>query len=197
MKLPSPIMNFIIASAVIHVGLMSVSDSSTITLPGSTESVMVVQIKNEQPHEIIKTKRKKKNKSKTQESLKKVTKQKSPPKAENKNQSSTLEVVSISKNMEKSKARVASIIYKELNQYFTYPRLAVKRNWQGKVLLSLRVTSTGKIKNIHLNNSSGYDILDQAAINSLSKVEQLPEVSSWLPFDVDLKFPVIYKLIGG
>lgn len=198
MKTSSPIILFVIASTVVHAGfMMSSYNTSTITLPGSTGSVMVVQIKNKPLPNVIKTKHKKNNKTKTQEILKTIAKQKSLSNTENKKQSIQTQTASINKNPEKSKARVTSIIYKELNQYFTYPKLAIKQNWQGKVLLSLRVTSTGQIKNIQINDSSGYDILDQAAINSLSKVEHLPEISSWLPFDIDLKFPVVYKLIEG
>ena len=103
--------------------------------------------------------------------------------------------VSITQN--ESRARVISIIYKELKQHFNYPALAQKRNWQGKVELSLRVTSSGKIENIQINNSSGYNILDQAAISSLLKVGNLPKISSWLPYDINLKLPVIYRLTEG
>lgn len=194
MKFSSPIILFILASAGIHIGFMVISSSSTITLPGSTGSVMVVQIKNKQASKTIKKDNKTNNNTKA---LKNITKKIIQADYKSKKTSSLLEVASINNPPEKSKAYIASIIYKELNQYFTYPRLAVKRNWQGKVILSLRVTSSGKIKNIQVNHSSGYDILDQAAINSLSKVEQLPEISSWLPFDIDLEFPVIYKLIEG
>ena len=188
-------MLFSLASAGLHAGFVMFSHSNNITLPGSTGSVMVVQIKNKKtPHTI---KNNKTNLNKKQKTAKELTTTKISPKLKKNKQVKKIETASIQQNSEKSKARVASIIYNELNQYFTYPRLAIKRNWQGKVVLSLRVTSAGNIKNIKLNNSSGYDILDQAAINSLSKVNYLPEISSWLPFDIDLEFPVIYKLIEG
>ena len=109
----------------------------------------------------------------------------------NKTSSSTIEIQSA------SKARIVSILYKGLSQHFTYPRLAQRRNWQGKVLLSLHVTSSGKIENIKVNSSSGYNILDQAAIASLTKVGQLPQVSSWLHYGIDINIPVIYQLTKG
>jgi len=186
-----------LASAGVHAGLVMTSNNSTvITFPGSTGSVMMVKINKPEPvskNTLEKTTRFEtiSNVNKTIPTLKTINKKNS------KTPSSQLTPAIHTPRQSESKARVASILYKELNQYFTYPRIAIKRNWQGKVLLSLRVTSTGEIKNIQLNNSSGYDVLDQAAINSLSKVDQLPEISSWLPFDIDLEFPVIYKLIEG
>ncbi|MFK5915823.1 MAG: TonB family protein [Woeseiaceae bacterium] len=155
---------------------------------------MVVQIKNVQLKNNIKAERHKTN---IQSTLKSVTKKAPLPNLKNKEQPTPVQPTSINKNSEKSKERIASIIYKELNRHFNYPRLAIKRSWEGKVLLSLRVTPSGKIKNIQLNTSSGYDVLDQAAIKSLSKVEFLPEMSSWLVFDIDLNFPIVYQLIEG
>lgn len=194
MNVSSPILLFILASAGIHAGLVIISNTSDITLPGYSGSVMVVQIKNKHFSKAIKPEAVKKGITTIEKDIANI---KIPSKNKNRKKSTPIETASIDKNSSTSKARVASILYKELNQYFTYPRLAIKQSWQGKVLLSLRVTSNGEIKNIQLNSSSGYDVLDQAAINSLSKVEQLPEISSWLPFDIDLEFPVIYKLIEG
>ena len=190
-------MLFVLASTIVHAGFMMTSNNTgTITLPGSTGSVMMIKINKSEPvakNTLEKTTqfKTKAKVNKTIPALKKINKKIS------KTPSTQLTHATHTPPQSESKARVASLIYKELNQYFTYPKLAIKRNWQGKVLLSLRVTSTGKIKNIQINDSSGYDILDQAAINSLSKVEHLPEISSWLPFDIDLKFPVVYKLIEG
>ncbi len=186
-----------LASAGVHTGLVMTSNNSTvITLPGSTGSVMMIKINKPEP--VSKNTLEKTTQFKTKAKVNKtIPVLKTIDKKTSKTPSSQLTHATHAPLQSESKARVASIIYKELNQYFTYPKLAIKQNWQGKVLLSLRVTSTGKIKNIQLNNSSGYDILDQAAINSLSKVEYLPEISSWLPFDIDLEFPVIYKLIEG
>lgn len=194
MNVSSPILLFILASAGIHAGLVIISNTSDITLPGYSGSVMVVQIKNKHFSKAIKPEAVKKGITTIEKDIANI---KIPSKNKNREKSTPIETASIDKNSSTSKARVASILYKELNQYFTYPRLAIKQSWQGKVLLSLRVTSNGEIKNIQLNSSSGYDVLDQAAINSLSKVEQLPETSSWLPFDIDLELPVIYKLIEG
>lgn len=209
MKLLSPMSAFIIASAGIHVGLVMSSYSTNITLPGSTGSVMTVELKIEeklskQPstNNNYKVKQVKLVKNKTSQKNKSLVTTRTF--SNNANDSSFLpsnikestQAINKEKDAE-SKAQVISIIYKALNQHFTYPRLAQRRNWQGKVLLSIRVTATGKIKNIKLNQSSGYSILDKAAISSLTKVGELPQLISWLPYDIDLTLPVIYQLTEG
>lgn len=196
MKLTSPIMLFVLASAGIHAGLVMMSNNlTTINLPGITGSVMAVKIKEQQTTEIKNDTYKeittaKNNKHATEVKKSVASKTISTTKSSTQKQN-------ISITQKESRARVISIIYKELKQHFTYPTLAQKRNWQGKVELSLRVTSSGKIEDVQLNNSSGYNILDQAAISSLLKVGNLPKISSWLPYDINLKLPVIYQLTEG
>lgn len=209
MKLLSPMSAFIIASAGIHVGLVMSSYSTNITLPGSTGSVMTVELKIEeklskQPstNNNYKVKQVKLVKNKTSQKNKSLvtTRMFSNNTTDSSLLPSNIKESTQAINKEKdaeSKAQVISIIYKALNQHFTYPRLAQRRNWQGKVLLSIRVTATGKIKNIKLNQSSGYSILDKAAISSLTKVGELPQLISWLPYDIDLTLPVIYQLTEG
>lgn len=208
MKFSSPIMLFIFASAGIHAGIvMTSNNASNITLPGSTGSVMEVKLE-EKKYAIIKaenkensqtkTKLKKKPKIQQNDIAKKIASSANAP--ENITQKKT-EENKTEHNQEKqhaeSRAQVISIIYKELKQRFTYPKLAVRRNWQGKVLLSLRVSPSGHIKKIQLAKSSGYSILDQAAINAISNIGNLPHTSTWLNGDIELKLPVIYKLSEG
>lgn len=203
MKILSPMMAFLLVSASIHAVLVITSNSSTnITLPSSKGSAMNVKI--QEKHKTVTQQATTKPVSKKtiqQETLQRFTKKtpasKTQVKVANKQ---TIDKTSISSEVPKqaeSKARIISIIHKKLNQHFTYPKLAQKRNWQGKVLLSLRVNSNGIINNVKVYSSSGYPILDQAAIDSLMKVQHLPKISSWLSYDINLKLPVIYQLTEG
>lgn len=186
-----------LASAGVHAGLVMTSYNSTdITLPGSTGSVIAVKINKVEP--VSKKSSKKVTQSKTSQKNKKIA----PNLKKNKKhpQDDPASHHSLAKNehqQAESKARVISIIYNKLSQHFIYPKLAQKRNWQGKVLLSLRVSSNGKINNVKINRSSGYSVLDQAAVNSLMKIGNLPQLSSWLPYEIDLNLPVVYQLTEG
>lgn len=196
MKLSSPILVFITASTAVHAGLMIMSTNlTTITLPGITGSVMSVKIKEQRTTQTTINTDKKITTVKNSKPLTKIKKSVPSKTISTPNNSAQEQQTTISQD--ESRARVISIIHKELIQYFNYPTLAQKRNWQGKVELELRVTSNGKIEDIQLKNSSGHSILDQAAISSLLKIGHLPQISSWLPYDINLKLPVIYHLTEG
>ena len=55
----------------------------------------------------------------------------------------------------------------------------------------------GKIENIKVNLSSGYNVLDQAAVISLKKIGQLPSAASWLINGMEIQIPIIYQLTQG
>jgi len=66
--------------------------------------------------------------------------------------------------------RKARPAYKE-NPRPEYPRVARRRRYQGTTLLEVLVGTTGKVNDIMVLKSSGYDILDRTAVTS---------VKSWL-----------------
>lgn len=192
MKLFSPIITFMIASAGIHSAFVIISEPSTIVLPGSTGSIMVVKLKEKNTTKQLNIPQQEKQIEKTAIKTLATIKQNKHSKIKPQKHLFTL-----AEQQSKSKAHVVSVIIEEFNQYFSYPKFAKRRNWQGKVLLSLRITSTGKIKNVQLDDSSGYNILDQAAINSMRKVGTIPQIASWLENDIELEIPVVYQLIKG
>jgi protein TonB len=52
-----------------------------------------------------------------------------------------------------------------------YPRLARDRRWQGTTQLLLNIKSDGKLGEVSVATSSGYDILDRRALELLNKVK--------------------------
>lgn len=94
--------------------------------------------------------------------------------------------------------RVLSKIRSNLQQYFVYPLLARRQGWQGKVLLGFSVEADGMIRNIHVAAGSGYTILDTSAVDALSRVHNLYELSEWMQGErLDMEIPVIFRLQGG
>jgi protein TonB len=51
----------------------------------------------------------------------------------------------------------------------TYPLLARRRNYQGTVLLEVLVTREGKVGSVRLARSSGFEVLDRAAVKGVRK----------------------------
>ncbi len=76
-----------------------------------------------------------------------------------------------------------------------YPRSAIRRGWEGRVDLAIRLDTQGQIGSVRVLKSSGHYVLDQAAINSVEQLEQLPEAVSLLELQsIELTLPVIYRL---
>jgi protein TonB len=48
-----------------------------------------------------------------------------------------------------------------------YPRVARRRNYQGTVLLDVRVSAKGTVVEVKVAQSSGYSVLDRSALNSV------------------------------
>lgn len=95
-------------------------------------------------------------------------------------------------------SQLKSQLKSRLLTYFHYPRLAQRRNWQGLVQLNVRVEANGVLSHIAIQKSSGYSILDQAAMNSLKQIAALPDAEHWLQGNsFDTVLPVNYQLIDS
>jgi protein TonB len=95
-----------------------------------------------------------------------------------------------------SQAHIRALLLADLARHFDYPLVARARGWQGTVLLGLRVESDGRLDQVHIENSSGYAVLDRSALNSLSRLGYLTEAVAWLNGrSLDMQLPVIYRLI--
>ncbi len=82
-----------------------------------------------------------------------------------------------------------------LADHFHYPMQARRLGWQGTVLLGFRITPDRRIEAIRVKQSSGYRLLDEAAVEALGKVRQLPSSEELqLASAHDLSLPVLYHI---
>jgi protein TonB len=78
---------------------------------------------------------------------------------------------------------------------FYYPTLARRRGQQGNVQLAMRIEADGYLSNMRVIRSSGYGLLDNAAITTLQRVNHVPEAVSWLDGNyLDMILPIEYRL---
>ena len=185
------------------------TDHANMTLPGSTGSVMSIKLEsNTQRTDVFPDKATKKKSSPqqlvkslttlTKKSEHAYTKASRTEQAPNKNaQKKPLNTTTRSSVSSQSRAHVISIVYEQLSNNFNYPRIAQLHNWQGKVVLTFHITTKGDIANIQLNQSSGYAILDDAAISALSKIGKLPLLANSIKTDMEIQLPVLYQLTQG
>jgi TonB family protein len=69
-----------------------------------------------------------------------------------------------------------------------YPVLARRRGIEGKVVVAFTITKQGEVKEAVITRSSGFALLDKAALNSVRKAAPFP----YLPDRIVV--PIVYKL---
>ncbi|MFP4445687.1 MAG: TonB family protein [Desulfosudaceae bacterium] len=75
-----------------------------------------------------------------------------------------------------------------------YPRLARRRGYQGEVILSVHVNRQGRVDNLWVFESSGYRLLDQAALEAVRSWAFEPGRKGDQPAAMWVKVPVLFQL---
>lgn len=112
-----------------------------------------------------------------------------------KSQSMQASSTTISREQQKQhlRASVMAFITRQLN----YPAIARHKGWQGVVKLQLLIESDGHISDLQIEQTSGYALLDKAALSSL-QLAHVPDAAQWLDGKaVSIVVPVEYRLVGG
>lgn len=88
------------------------------------------------------------------------------------------------------------LLYDMVGKNKQYPQLAIRRNWEGTVTISARV-SMGKVVEISMLDSSGHKVLDEQALKMVKKaVEQLPVQENLARKSFTVVIPVDFHLDG-
>jgi protein TonB len=75
-----------------------------------------------------------------------------------------------------------------------YPALAMRRNWEGTVLLRVHVLASGKPGEVQLQKTSGHDQLDDAALAAVKRWSFAPAKRGNDPIDGWVSVPIDFKL---
>lgn len=75
-----------------------------------------------------------------------------------------------------------------------YPEIALQNNIEGKVMLMVNVNANGKVINITIENSSGYKMLDNAAINSVKNWQFIPAKHNSVAVSGKVIVPIEFKI---
>jgi len=76
----------------------------------------------------------------------------------------------------------------------SYPPAAIKRGYAGRVLLRLFVSVAGDVSEVKLLRSSGYRVLDGAAIKAVKSWRFSPAVKGGRPVGLWVEVPIVFKL---
>ncbi len=93
--------------------------------------------------------------------------------------------------------RVRAALHEALLPHFEYPLVARRRGWEGRVRIGLHIEADGDLTGIRLVESSGYALLDKAAVKNVTELRTVPALTQWLGGRaMDLILPVSYRLDG-
>jgi protein TonB len=84
-------------------------------------------------------------------------------------------------------------LYK-INPRPEYPRIARRRGYEGTVVLGVLVTRHGKVRKIEIDKSSGYSILDRAALSAVKDWEFEPARRGKENIEMWVKVPIKFRL---
>lgn len=97
-----------------------------------------------------------------------------------------------------TRTRVYTELADAIARHFHYPAVARQRGWQGLVNLRVHIAPDGSLQQIGILRSSGYRMLDRAALRALTEVAALPAVAGWQVIrGLDMVVPVEYRLVDG
>jgi len=82
-----------------------------------------------------------------------------------------------------------------ISKFKKYPRIAMRRNWQGMVLVKMVMLDNGNIQSLSIEKSSGYEVLDNEAMKMIERAKPLPKPPDILAGDeVNIYVPVSFAL---
>jgi TonB family protein len=91
--------------------------------------------------------------------------------------------------------RVRAALTRALLPVFEYPSVARRRGWQGRVKVGLFLEEGGDLSRVYLVESSGYAVLDKAAMKNVTSLRNVPAVTQWLDSSgMEVMLPVSYQL---
>ncbi len=83
-----------------------------------------------------------------------------------------------------------------LNQYKDYPARLKKKKQQGLVVLTCTINRAGEVLGPGVQQSSGYPLLDQAALDMLARASPLPPMPESMSCErLNLAVPIEYSLV--
>lgn len=75
-----------------------------------------------------------------------------------------------------------------------YPGIATSRGWEGTVQLMVKVSAEGDSEEVTVQRSSGYDVLDEAAVEAVEKWKFIPAKRGDTPVSSSVVVPINFVL---
>lgn len=89
--------------------------------------------------------------------------------------------------------QLITLIYQTINKHKVYPEEAASLQQQGKVIVTFTLHPNGLITHLHIQHSSGYADLDQAALTTLENSNPIHGVNKYLHQTQNFSLPIAYQ----
>lgn len=87
-----------------------------------------------------------------------------------------------------------SLLRRRVQQALTYPSTARRRGISGTVHLDITVEPSGRIADVQVVRSSSHEVLDEAALDAVRALRQVPFPPNLRPRPVRVRLPVVFEL---
>ncbi len=92
----------------------------------------------------------------------------------------------------------SGLLGRTIAKYKSYPKIAIRRGWQGKVILDLKIDGNGNVLSANVRDSSGHAALDKEAIKMVKKAAPFPKPPAALQSQsFNIIVPVSFKLANS
>jgi protein TonB len=75
-----------------------------------------------------------------------------------------------------------------------YPRLALQKGWEGTARVRVEIGRDGKVQQVALSKSSGYDVLDDRALEILKRVHVPTVPHELIGREFTIDFPIAFRI---
>jgi protein TonB len=78
-----------------------------------------------------------------------------------------------------------------------YPRLALQKGWEGTARIRVELGRDGKVRTVALSQGSGYEVLDDRALEIVKRVRVPPVPPELIGREFSVDFPIAFKIPKG
>jgi len=91
--------------------------------------------------------------------------------------------------------RYQDMIKRKIQKARRYPQWAKQKGYQGSTYLKFTMLKNGSIHDIRILQSSGYRILDEEALSTLTRAQPFPKIPEKIPFSkIQMEIYVVFQL---
>ncbi|MBM4332886.1 MAG: TonB family protein [Deltaproteobacteria bacterium] len=87
-----------------------------------------------------------------------------------------------------------SAVRLKIDKVKKYPQEALRKNWEGTVVLAFQINWQGEVNGIKLIQSSGHPILDEEGKAILRRASPLPLPPLWEKESLELQIPILFSI---